>query len=138
MTALKILTPSSAHPIVIHRCPMTVTVRKGLLQLASTCSAFTLEEASYRSVQYIPRSDVDMSQLERSRHTTYCPYKGEANYYSIPALGEAGLNAVWTYEAPFEAVADIAGHLAFYPDRVSVELEGQVSSRSVSTSAPIP
>ena len=124
MTTRKILTPSSAHPIVIHRCPMTVIVRKDLLQLASTCSAFTLEEASYRPVQYIPRSDVDMSQLERSRHTTYCPYKGEANYYSIPALGEAGLNAVWTYEAPFGAVADIAGHLAFYPDRVSVEVEG--------------
>jgi uncharacterized protein (DUF427 family) len=122
MNVRKILTPSSAHPIVIHRCPMTVTVRKDLLHLASTRSAFTLEEASYRPVQYMPRSDVDMSRLERSRHTTYCPYKGEANYYSIPALGEAGLNAVWTYEAPFEAVADIAGHLAFYSDHVSVEL----------------
>lgn len=122
MTARKILTPSSAHSIVIHRCPMTVIVRKDLLHLASTRSAFTLEEASYRPVQYIPRGDVDMSRLERSRHTTYCPYKGEANYYSIPALGQVGLNAVWTYEAPFEAVADIAGHLAFYPDRVSVEV----------------
>jgi uncharacterized protein (DUF427 family) len=63
-----------------------------------------------------------MSQLERSAHTTYCPYKGDANYYSIPALGVAGMNSVWTYEAPFEAVGKIADHLAFYPDRVSTEL----------------
>lgn len=65
-----------------------------------------------------------MSLLERSRHTTYCPYKGYANYFNIPALGDAGLNAVWTYEAPFEAVDDIAGCLAFYPDRVSIEISG--------------
>jgi uncharacterized protein (DUF427 family) len=63
-----------------------------------------------------------MSKLERSTHTTYCPYKGDADYYSIPALGEVGLNSVWTYEAPFEAVGDIADYLAFYPDRVSIEL----------------
>jgi uncharacterized protein (DUF427 family) len=63
-----------------------------------------------------------MSLLERSEHTTYCPYKGEANYYSIPALGESGLNSVWTYEAPFQAVGEIAGCLAFYSDRVSIEL----------------
>lgn len=69
-------------------------VRKGPLQIARTSSALTLSEASYPLVQYIPRVDVDTSQLERSEHTTYCPYKGEANYYSIPALGETGLNAV--------------------------------------------
>jgi uncharacterized protein (DUF427 family) len=69
-------------------------------------------------VQYVPRADVDMSQLQRSEHTTYCPYKGECSYYSIPSGGERTLNAVWTYEAPYEAVAAIGGHLAFYPDRV--------------------
>ena len=124
MTNRKILTPDAGHPIAISKCPVMVLVSTDVLHLARTRSALTLAEASYQPVQYIPRGDVDMSHLERSRHTTYCPYKGEANYYSIPALGEAGLNAVWTYEAPFEAVGDIAGHLAFYPDRVSVELIG--------------
>jgi uncharacterized protein (DUF427 family) len=122
MTNRKILTLDASHPIAISKCPMMVLVSRDVLHLARTRSALTLAEASYPPVQYIPRGDVDMSHLERSRHTTYCPYKGEANYYSIPALGEAGLNAVWTYEAPFEAVGDIVGHLAFYPDRVSVEI----------------
>lgn len=99
-----------------------VIVTKGSLHIAKTTEALTLAEASYPPVQYIPRRDVDMSLLERSQHVTYCPYKGEANYYSIPALGESGLNSVWTYETPFEAVGDIAGCLAFYPDRVSIEL----------------
>lgn len=121
MTTRPILMPSPAHPIAIRACAETVTVGAGPLSIASTRAALILEEASYGPVLYVPRGDVDMALLERSPHTTYCPYKGEANYYSIPALGEAGVNAVWTYEAPFAAVAAIAGHLAFYPDRVSVE-----------------
>ncbi|WP_036840775.1 DUF427 domain-containing protein [Pleomorphomonas oryzae] len=116
------LIPDANHPITIDKCSSTVVVRKGSLQIARTTGALTLAEASYPPVQYIPRRDVDMSRLERSQHTTHCPYKGQANYYSIPALGEAGVNSVWTYETPFEAVGDIAGHLAFYPDRVSIEL----------------
>ena len=126
MTNRKILTPDASHPIAISKCPAAVLVRKDVLHIARTRSALTLAEAFYQPVQYIPRGDVDMSHLEKSLLTTYCPYKGEANYFSIPALGKAGLNAVWTYEAPFDAVGDIAGHLAFYPDRVSVELTGWV------------
>jgi uncharacterized protein (DUF427 family) len=122
MTDRKILIPSVSHPIDIEDCSSTVIVSKGSLEIARTSNALTLSEASYPPVRYIPRSDVDMSQLERSTHTTYCPYKGDANYYSIPALGEAGLNSVWTYEEPFEAVGDIVDHLAFYPDRVSIEV----------------
>jgi uncharacterized protein (DUF427 family) len=122
MTDRKLLIPNASHPIEIEDCSSAVVVSKGPLEIARTSSALTLSEASYPPVRYIPRSDVDMAQLERSTHTTYCPYKGDANYYSIPALGEAGLNSVWTYEAPFEAVGKIADHLAFYPDRVSIEL----------------
>jgi uncharacterized protein (DUF427 family) len=124
MTTRKILTPDARHPIAISKCPTMVIVRNAALCFARTRRALTLTEASYQPVQYIPRSDIDMSQSKRSRHTTYCPYRGEANYYGIPALGEDGLNAVWTYEAPFKAVGDIEGYLAFYPDRVSVELAG--------------
>jgi len=75
-------------------------------------------QADYPAVQYIPREDVDLTQLERTDHATYCPYKGDCNYYSIPAGGEKSVNAVWTYEDPYPAVAQIKGHVAFYPDRV--------------------
>lgn len=122
MADRKRLIPDANHPISIVKCSSTVVVAKGSLQLARTRDALTLKEASYPPVQYIPRRDVDMSQLERSQHVTHCPYKGEASYYSIPALGEVGRNSVWTYETPFDAVSDIAGYLAFYPDRVSIEL----------------
>jgi uncharacterized protein (DUF427 family) len=78
----------------------------------------TLREASYPAVQYIPRQDVNMSALSRSEHTSFCPYKGQASYYSIPAGGDRALNAVWTYETPFEAMNQIKDYLAFYSDRV--------------------
>jgi len=122
MADRKKLTPDANHPITIGPCESMVVVKSGSLHIAATRSALTLAEASYPPVQYVPRRDIDMSLLQRSQHTTYCPYKGEANYYSIPALGESGLNSAWTYETPSEAVGDIAGHLAFYPDRVSIEL----------------
>jgi len=86
--------------------------------IADTRDALILREASYPAVQYIPRRDVDMAALTRSEHTTYCPYKGDASYYSIPAGGDRSLNAVWTYENPFEAIAQIKDYVAFYADRV--------------------
>lgn len=116
------LIPDAAHPITIEPCPSPVVVAASTLRIAESSAALTLAEASYPPVQYIPRDDVDMALLERSDHTSWCPYKGEANYYSIPALGEAGCNSVWTYETPHAAVDAIAGHLAFYPDRVSIKV----------------
>jgi len=86
--------------------------------LADTQEALTLREAQYPPVQYIPLEHVDMSLLEATDHSTYCPYKGDASYYSIPAGGERSANAVWSYRAPFAAVAEIKDHVAFYPDRV--------------------
>jgi uncharacterized protein (DUF427 family) len=88
--------------------------------IADTRAALTLREASYPPVQYIPRRDVNMAALTRSEHTSYCPYKGDASYYSIPAGGDRSRNAVRTYEAPFEAMAQIKDYVAFYPDRVDV------------------
>jgi len=93
-------------------------VRVGGEIIADTNDALTLREASYPPVQYIPRRDVDMDALTRSEDTTYCPYKGNASYYSVPIGGDRSRNAVWTYEAPFEAMAQIKDYIAFYPDRV--------------------
>jgi uncharacterized protein (DUF427 family) len=110
--------PGPDHPISIEANPARVVVTVGGQIIADTREALTLREASYSAVQYIPRRDVDMAALTRSEHTTYCPYKGDASYFSIPAGGNRSVNAVWTYEAPFEAVARIKDYVAFYPDRV--------------------
>jgi uncharacterized protein (DUF427 family) len=116
MKIMKIAGPD--HPISIEANPARVVVKVGGKVIADTSDALTLREASYPAVQYIPRRDVDMAALTRSEHTTYCPYKGDASYYSIPAGGDRSRNAVWTYETPFEAMAQIKDYVAFYPDRV--------------------
>lgn len=110
--------PGPDHPITVAPNPARVVVTLAGHTIADTRAALTLREASYPAVHYIPRADVDMSLLERSTHTTYCPYKGECNYFSIPAGGERSVNAVWTYESPYDAVAGIKDHVAFYVDRV--------------------
>jgi len=106
------------HPITISQHSGRVVVRVGKQVVADTRQALALREASYPAVLYIPRSDANMALLERTTLTTYCPYKGNANYFSIPAGGDRSVNAVWTYETPFPLVAPIKDHLAFYPDRV--------------------
>jgi uncharacterized protein (DUF427 family) len=95
-----------------------VVVSAGGRIVADTAHALTLREAGYPPVHYIPREDVDMALLERTDHATYCPYKGDCGYFSIPIGGDRSANAVWTYAAPYEAVAMIKDYLAFYPDRV--------------------
>lgn len=118
--------PGPDHPIAIEPTQGRVTVVVAGRVVADSRRALSLREASYPAVQYIPREDADMSLLERTGHQTYCPYKGECSYYSIPSGGQRAVNAVWSYETPYAAVAPIAGHLAFYPDRVdslSVTLE---------------
>jgi uncharacterized protein (DUF427 family) len=110
--------PGPDHPISIEANPSRVVVEVGGKIIAETRHALTLREASYPAVQYIPRRDVDIAALVRSDHTTYCPYKGDASYYSIPAGGDRSVNAVWSYETPFEAMARIKDYVAFYPDRV--------------------
>ena len=110
--------PGPDHPISIDANPSRVVVTVGEKIIADTRDALTLREASYPAVQYIPRRDVDMAALVRSEHTTYCPYKGDASYYSIPAGADRSIDAVWTYETPFDAMKEIGDYVAFYPDRV--------------------
>ena len=112
--------PSSDHPITIENNQKRVVVTLDGQMLADSRSALTLREAKYPAIQYIPRADVDMAALKRSEHTTYCPFKGDCSYYSLPGDTERAVNAVWTYEAPFPAVEAIKDYLAFYPDRVAI------------------
>ena len=110
--------PGPDHPITVAPNPNRVLVRLGGEVIADTTRALVLREASYPAVQYIPREDVDMTKLARTDTHTYCPYKGEASYFSISSGGPRTVDAVWTYEDPHDAMAAITGHLAFYPDRV--------------------
>jgi uncharacterized protein (DUF427 family) len=111
--------PGPDHPIGIDPTAGRVVVKADGKTIADTRAALTLREAAYPPVHYIPRRDADMSLLTRSGHTTHCPYKGDCSYYNLPGAE----NAVWTYETPYPAVAQIAGHLAFYPNRVdSIEV----------------
>jgi uncharacterized protein (DUF427 family) len=110
--------PGPDHPITIAPNPNRVVVTFAGHEVANSTRALTLRESTYAAVHYIPLADVDMTLLQRTAHGTHCPYKGDASYYSLRADGRASENAVWTYERPFDAVASIKGHLAFYPERV--------------------
>jgi uncharacterized protein (DUF427 family) len=129
MSAKPIKQPSPSHPITIERNPARVRVSVAGRTLVDTREALTLREADYLPVQYVPLADVDGSLLTPSDHESYCPFKGECNYYSVPIGGERAVNAVWEYKAPYPAVAEIAGHVAFYRDRVELveELDSQAA-----------
>jgi len=121
MTEKPIRIPGADHPITIEPSTDRVTVRAGGQVIADTTEALVLREASYPAVLYIPRKDANLALLSRSHHSTYCPYKGDASYFSLPAGTDKAENAIWSYEAPYDAVAPIKGHLAFYADRVTIE-----------------
>ena len=115
--------PGPDHPITIEPKAGRVVVKVAGHVVADTADALTLREANYPPVRYIPLADVDRSQLAASELTTYCPYKGDASYYSIAPDAERGTDAVWFYDDPYPAVAEIKGHVAFYSDRVELSVE---------------
>jgi uncharacterized protein (DUF427 family) len=110
--------PGPDHPITISPVEGKVRVAVAGRTVAESARALRLEEKGYPPVYYLPRNDADMSLLVRTTHYTYCPYKGDCSYYSVPIGGSRSENAVWTYENPHEAVAKIREHLAFYPSGV--------------------
>jgi len=137
MKEKQIKLPGPDHSISIERNPDRIVVSVAGRVISDTRNALTLREADYSPVQYIPREDVDLSQLKRTDHATYCPYKGDCNYYSIPAGGKKSLNAVWTYEDPYPAVAQIKGYVAFYPDKVD-EIAEQLPTTRESSKSGLP
>jgi len=108
------------HPITIEAAGTRVRVVWRGRTIGDSRGALELAEAGYKPVAYIPREDIDMSLLERTDRVTSCPYKGEANYYSITDGSARDDNAVWTYETPKAEVGEIGSYLAFYPNRVEV------------------
>jgi len=99
----------------------TVTVRAGDTVIASSTNAKVLSEAPYPAVFYIPFADIDFDRLSGTEHSTYCPYKGDASYWSVLPAGETGQNAMWAYERPFDEMTEIRDHGAFYASKVTIE-----------------
>ena len=120
MTDKPIRQPGPDHPIRIERNPARVTVTVDGQVIADTSDALTLWEANYPPVHYIPLRDVVAGMVQPTDHYTYCPYKGDCSYYTVLVGGPRTDNAVWAYDADYEAVAAIRGHVAFYPNRVDI------------------
>jgi uncharacterized protein (DUF427 family) len=119
-----VLQPGPDHPITVTPTGSRVIVTVAGKVIVDTRNALTLQESTYPPVQYVPLTDVDESALERTATESYCPYKGDASYYSIPLGGDKAVDAVWEYQNPYPPVAGIKGHIAFYPDRVdAIDIE---------------
>lgn len=114
--------PGPDHPITITPAGKHVRVTAGDIVIADTKHALSLKEASYPAVFYIPRSDANMDAVTRTERVTHCPYKGDANYYSIKTADKLLDDAIWTYETPYPAMVEIKDYLAFYPDKVKIEI----------------
>jgi uncharacterized protein (DUF427 family) len=124
MTSRPVHEPTAEHPITINPTGARVVVRVNGDVVADTHDALELQESTYAAVQYIPLKDVVKDRITRTDTSSYCPYKGEAGYYSVTtAAGDTVDAAIWTYEQPYPAVAAIAGHVAFYPDKADINVE---------------
>jgi len=115
--------PGSDHPITIEPAPSRIVVRAGKSVVAETARALVLHEATYPGVFYIPLADIDLTLLRHTNTSTYCPYKGDCSYYTVPMPEGDLVDAAWTYHDPYPAVTSIVDHVAFYPDRVEIATE---------------
>jgi uncharacterized protein (DUF427 family) len=122
MSTKERLIPGPDHPITVAPTGKHVVVKAGGKVIAETDSALTLRESNYPPVQYLPLQDVDAAVISPTDHETYCPYKGDASYYSLSTPDGELENVIWTYEQPYDAVADIKDHVAFYPDKVEISV----------------
>jgi uncharacterized protein (DUF427 family) len=120
MTSRPVLEPTAEHPITINPTGKRVVVRVNGEIVADTNDALQLQESTYPAVQYIPFKDVAQNKLSRTDTSTYCPFKGDASYYSVTTGDGMVDDAIWFYEQPYPAVAAIAGHAAFYPDKAEI------------------
>lgn len=123
--------PGPDHPITIKFNPKRVQVLFRGHLIADTRGALELKESTYPAVQYVPRADVEMAVLTRTDHHTHCPYKGDASYFTITRDGVIAENAVWTYETPYPAMAEIKDFLAFYPNQVEIVQTESVAEADV-------
>jgi uncharacterized protein (DUF427 family) len=122
MSTKERLIPGPDHPITVAPTGKHVVVKAAGKVIAESDSALTLQESNYPPVQYLPLQDVDADVISPTDHETYCPYKGDASYYSVSTVDGDFENVIWTYEQPYDAVADIKDHVAFYPNKVEISV----------------
>jgi uncharacterized protein (DUF427 family) len=127
--------PGADHPITVQPTDGRVTVRAGSTVVADTTRALTMQESTYPAVLYVPLADVDASLLRESPTSTHCPYKGDASYFHLSTPAGEIDDAIWTYREPYPAVAEIAGHVAFYPQHVEVSTTRIAEEPSEDTTA---
>ncbi len=126
MSHKEVLEPNAGHPITISATKGRVQVRVNGELVADTTAALELREASIPGVQYIPLQDVIQERLTRTETVTYCPFKGDASYYAVTtSAGDTVEDVIWTYVQPYPAVAEIAGHVAFYPDKADISVSAE-------------
>lgn len=112
------------HVVAVAPFDGRVVVSLGGRTIADSRNALAVTESGYGAVYYIPRADVAMDLATPTDQSTYCPFKGEASYFSFEAAGKEAENAAWSYETPFDEAAALKDHLAFYTHRVdSVSVE---------------
>lgn len=115
--------PGHPHAITIEKNPNRIKVSFNGTVIADTTQALILKEGPLPPATYIPREDVQMSYLERTDHSTHCPFKGHASYFSVRVGDRTADNAVWTYETPIDSVAQIRDCLSFYKEKLDVREE---------------
>jgi uncharacterized protein (DUF427 family) len=120
MTEKQVLIPGPDHPITVTAAEQTVSVTFADRVIAKTDQALVLQESTYPAVFYLPLEAVQADVLRPTNHQTYCPFKGDASYYSLVDGETVAENAVWSYVSPYDSVSQIAGHVAFYPDQVQI------------------
>ena len=111
------------HTVEISSDTCAIKVTWNGCVVADTQAARILREARYPAAYYVPIADTDAAFLSKTDHTTHCPFKGDASYYSLVADDVQDENAVWVYEEPFDQVEAIRDHVSFYPDRVTIEAD---------------
>lgn len=112
----KVLERIPEYAVSVSPSPTTVTVKHGDIVIARSDNALSIQETRHDDVYYLPRGDVDMSAFEATELSTYCPFKGHANYWSLPGLE----NFVWSYEDPYAEVAELKDYVSFYTNKVEV------------------
>jgi uncharacterized protein (DUF427 family) len=121
--------PGPDHPITLEPAPGRMQASYAGHVIADSNNVILLREADYPVVAYFPRGDVDMAFMGRTSHSSHCPYKGQASYYTLDMDGRISENAVWTYEDPYPAMEAIRDRLAFYPNVVRIDPVSEAGAR---------
>ena len=116
----RILEKIPDYAVDIEPAGVTVTVRCHGETLAQSDRALLMQETRHADVYYLPRDDVNLALLTPTDHSTFCPFKGHASYWTFRAGDAEEPNVVWSYEDPYPEVGAIKDYMAFYANRTEI------------------